>query len=167
MYGPILGHAPTLPNTIGSLFSRSPTWAQKSALVPFLAIAFGKRHKNVLQTIDKMMRSGHHEIATHARLNFQPSIYTVPAQGYRLKLQLVGYIEIATHARLNFEPISFVDSMNRHKPMFRMTAKGLSELAMSFSGDKLRVVRIRFLSALEQVGHYLTLIPFSAAFVRR
>ena len=37
-----------------------------------VAIAFGKRHKNVLQTIDKMLASDRAVIAEHGRLNFQP-----------------------------------------------------------------------------------------------
>lgn len=88
-----------------------------------VALAFGKRHKNVLQTIDRMRASQREEIAEHGRLNFQPSSY-VNAQG---KLQ----------------------------PMYTMTAKGLSELAMSFSGDEARVVRIRFVNAFDAVAERL------------
>ncbi|NDZ11468.1 hypothetical protein C7T35_01520 [Variovorax sp. WS11] len=88
-----------------------------------VALAFGKRHKNVLQTIDRMLRSGRELIAEHARLNFQPSVY--------------------------------FDSTGRRLAMFRMTAKGLSELAMGFSGDDAREVRIRFLNAFEEVAERL------------
>ena len=35
-----------------------------------VALAFGKRHKNVLRTIDRMRASGRALIAEHARLNF-------------------------------------------------------------------------------------------------
>ena len=62
---------------------------------------------------------------------------------------------ISEHARLNFEPTSYTDSQGRQKPMFRMTADGLSELAMSFTGDKARVVRIRFIAAFREVAHRL------------
>ncbi len=88
-----------------------------------VALAFKKRHKNVLQTIEKMMRSRRHLIAAHARLNFQPCTYA------------------ANNGKL--------------EPMYRMTAKGLSELAMSFSGDDSREVRIRFLNAFEEVAERL------------
>jgi Rha family phage regulatory protein len=88
-----------------------------------VAIAFGKRHKNVLQTIDRMLRSGRPLIAEHARLNFQPCAYE--------------------------------GGNGKKEPMFRMTAKGLSELAMSFSGDDAREVRIRFLNAFEEVASRL------------
>lgn len=40
-----------------------------------VALAFKKRHKNVLRTIDAMLRSGRSLIAEHARLNFEPSTY--------------------------------------------------------------------------------------------
>lgn len=88
-----------------------------------VALAFKKRHKNVLQTIDKMRGSKHPEIAAHYRLNFQP--------------------------------VDFLDAKGERRPMYRMTAKGLSELAMSFSGDEARVIRIRFLNAFEEVAERL------------
>lgn len=92
-----------------------------------VALAFGKRHKNVLRTIDGMRVSAHPEIAEHAGLNFEPTMYEVPGpKGAR-----------------------------RMAPMYRMTAKGLSELAMSFSGDQARVIRIRFLNAFEAVAERL------------
>lgn len=37
-----------------------------------VALAFKKRHKNVLRTIDRMRSSNHQEIAEHYRLNFEP-----------------------------------------------------------------------------------------------
>ncbi len=85
-----------------------------------VALAFKKRHKNVLQTIDRMMRSDRPLIAEHARLNFQPG--------------------------------SYVDAQRQVRPLFKMTAKGLSELAMGFAGDDAREVRIRFLNAFEEVA---------------
>lgn len=85
-----------------------------------VALAFKKRHKNVLRTIDRMRSSNHPEIAEHYRLNF--------------------------------EPVDFFDAKGERRPMYRMTAKGLSELAMSFSGDDARVIRIRFLNAFEEVA---------------
>jgi Rha family phage regulatory protein len=60
--------------------------------------------------------------------------------------------EIVAHARSNFGLTSYADSQGRTRPMYRMTAKGLSELAMSFTGDQSRVIRIRFLSAFEEVA---------------
>lgn len=85
-----------------------------------VALAFGKRHKNVLRTIDRMRASGRALIAEHARLNFEPCTYA----GQNGKLE----------------------------PMYRMTSKGLSELAMSFTGEDARVIRIRFLNAFEEVA---------------
>lgn len=88
-----------------------------------VALAFKKRHKNVLRTIDRM-RSSDRSV-------------------------------IADHYRLNFEPVDFTDAKGERRPMYRMTAKGLSELAMGFSGDDAREVRIRFLNAFETVAERL------------
>lgn len=88
-----------------------------------VALAFKKRHKNVLQSIDRMRDSNHPEIAEHHRLNFQP--------------------------------VDFLDAKGERRPMYRMTAKGLSELAMSFSGEEARVIRIRFINAFEEVAERL------------
>lgn len=60
--------------------------------------------------------------------------------------------EIAAHAASNFGRGSFPDAQGQMRPMYRMTAKGLSELAMSFTGDQSRVVRIRFLNAFEEIA---------------
>lgn len=92
-----------------------------------VALAFKKRHKNVLQTIDRMRDSKRPEIVEHHRLNFQPTMYSVPGPKGAM----------------------------REEPMYRMTAKGLSELAMSFSGEEARVIRIRFLNAFEEVADRL------------
>ena len=88
-----------------------------------VALAFKKRHKNVLRTIDRM------------RASRRPVI--------------------AEHARLNVEPCSYVGKNGKAEPMYRMTAKGMSELAMGFSGDDAREVRIRFLNAFEEVAERL------------
>ncbi len=85
-----------------------------------VAVAFKKRHKNVMRTINGMRDSN------------------IP--------------EIAEHHRLNFEPVDFLDSKGERRPMYRMTDEGLSELAMSFSGDAARVVRIRFINAFKEVA---------------
>ncbi len=92
-----------------------------------VALAFGKRHKNVLRAIENMRASTHPEIAEHYRLNFEPTSFEVPGP----------------------------KGGTRVEPMYRMTAKGLSELAMSFSGEKARVIRIRFLNAFEEVADRL------------
>lgn len=43
-----------------------------------VALAFGKKHKNVLRLIESVLSSRRQEIADHARLNFQPSSYLDP-----------------------------------------------------------------------------------------
>ena len=92
-----------------------------------VALAFNKGHKNVLRTIDKMRKSGHQEIAEHYRLNFEPTSFEVPGPNGGMRVE----------------------------PMYRMTDKGLSELAMSFSGDDARVIRIRFIGAFVAVAERL------------
>lgn len=71
------------------------------------------------------------------------------------KMRCSKHPEIAEHCRLNFEPVEFIDKNGDRRPMYRMTRKGLSELAMSFSGDDARVIRIRFLNAFEEVAERL------------
>jgi len=92
-----------------------------------VALAFGKRHKNVLRIMESMRNHEHPEIAAHHRLNFEPTLYSSNGPN--------GAI--------------------RQEPMYRMTAKGLSELAMGFSGDRARLIRIRFLNAFEEVSRRL------------
>lgn len=54
------------------------------------------------------------------------------------------FVELAEHYRLNFEPTSFQVAGPRggvrSEPMYRMTAKGLPELAMSFTGNEARLI---------------------------
>lgn len=63
-----------------------------------------------------------------------------------------AHAEIRGHALSNFGLCSFRAANGRDEPMYRMTAKGLSELAMGFSGEKARIVRIRFVNAFEVVA---------------
>jgi len=43
-----------------------------------VALAFGKRHKNVLRAIEHMRANSRPLIAEHCRLNFEPPLYRVP-----------------------------------------------------------------------------------------
>ena len=63
--------------------------------------------------------------------------------------------EIAEHYRTNFGLVDFMDAKGERRPMYRMTADGMSELAMGFSGDKARIVRIRFIAAFKSVAQRL------------
>lgn len=85
-----------------------------------VAIAFGKRHGDVLRSIERMARS--------------------------------QFPEVFDHYQRNFALVEYADAKGQKRPMYRMTAKGLSELAMSFTGDQSRVIRIRFLNAFEVVA---------------
>lgn len=58
---------------------------------------------------------------------------------------------IAEHAQSNFGLGFYLDANGQQRPLYRMTQRGLSELAMSFTGDDSREVRIRFLEAFDLV----------------
>lgn len=88
-----------------------------------VALAFKKRHRDVLRIINAMHRSTHPEVATHTERNFALSAYR--------------------------------DATGRELPMYRMTAKGMTELTMGFSGEQARVIRIRFVNAFEIVAERL------------
>ncbi len=85
-----------------------------------VAIAFGKRHADVLRAVERRVNS------------CRP--------------------RISEHAQRNFALVDFADAKGQRRPMYRMTAKGLSELAMGFTGDDACEVRIRFVDAFEEVA---------------
>jgi Rha family phage regulatory protein len=45
------------------------------------------------------------------------------------------HAEIAEHGQRNFAPSSYVNAQGKRQPMYRMTAKGLSELTMGFTDE--------------------------------
>ena len=94
---------------------------------------FGKKHKNVLRIIDAMRDSPNPEIAEHHRLNFEPMIFETPI-GKGAVRKDAGYL---------------------------MTQEGFTELAMSFTGDDARVIRIRFIAAFRAMSDQLHLIGMS------
>ena len=55
--------------------------------------------------------------------------------------------EIKKFAFANFGECSYIDQANANRTMYRMTEDGFLELAMSFTGDKARKTRIRFIAA--------------------
>lgn len=65
------------------------------------------------------------------------------------------HAEIREHAAQHFERSSYVDSTGRRQVMYRMTRAGFAELAMGFTGDLSRILRIRFLNAFEEVTQRL------------
>ena len=88
-----------------------------------VALAFKKRHRDVLRVINSMHKSEHPEVVKHTGRNFALSSYR--------------------------------DSTGREMPMYRMTAKGMTELTMGFTGEQARIVRIRFVNAFEAVAERL------------
>jgi Rha family phage regulatory protein len=85
-----------------------------------VALAFNKRHANVMRAINEMAASR------------QPLI--------------------VDHYRLHFELVDYTDAKGERRPMYRMTADGLTELAMSFTGETARLIRLRFIAAFRQVS---------------
>ena len=92
-----------------------------------VAKAFRKAHKYILRQIDQMRDSKQPEIAQHWRLNFEP----------RIRSYKTG------------------KGQTRQARMYLMTKDGLSELAMSFTGDRARLVRIRFIAAFNAMAQQL------------
>ena len=62
---------------------------------------------------------------------------------------------IAAHCLHNLVQTTYADSQGRVQPMYRMSQDGFMELAMGFTGDQSRVVRIRFIAAFREVSHRL------------
>lgn len=68
---------------------------------------------------------------------------------------------IAEFGRLNFEPSSYSNAQNKQQRMYAMTAKGMAELTMGWSGEKSCELRIRFIEAFEQVADDLARVNAS------
>lgn len=62
---------------------------------------------------------------------------------------------IAENAHSNFGAGFYVDANGQRRPMYRMTAKGLTALALGFSGEDAEEVRIRFVDAFEELARSL------------
>ena len=63
--------------------------------------------------------------------------------------------EVQEHYRLNFEPVEDLDAKGQLRRLYLMTKDGLSELAMSFTGEKARLTRIRFIHAFNAMAEYI------------
>ncbi len=63
--------------------------------------------------------------------------------------------EVQEHYRLNFEPVEDLDAKGQLRRLYLMTKDGLSELAMSFTGEKARLTRIRFIQAFNAMAEYI------------
>lgn len=94
---------------------------------------FGKKHKNVMRIIDAMRDSANPEIAEHHRLNFEPMLFETQI-GSGATRKDTGYL---------------------------MTQEGFTELAMSFTGEEARVIRIRFIAAFRAMSEQLHKIGLS------
>ncbi|ANW50093.1 hypothetical protein A7U58_08445 [Burkholderia pseudomallei] len=92
-----------------------------------VASGFGKRHDSVLRDIHAMRDNDEAEIREHCLLNFEETVETRPSP-------LGGVIPSVA---------------------YRMTKDGFAELAMSCTGNKARIIRIRFLAASDAMAEYI------------
>jgi Rha family phage regulatory protein len=64
-------------------------------------------------------------------------------------------IEILNFSRRNFAESSYTNSQNKTQKMYEMTEEGFADLAMSFTGEKSRVIRIRFLGEFKRMYNHI------------
>lgn len=83
-----------------------------------VALLFGKRHADVLRSIEKLLHSKRTAIARFAKRNFAFCSY---------------------------------DDRGRPMPMYRMTAKGMAQLTMGFTGEDAAELRINFVEAFDEL----------------
>jgi len=102
-----------------------------------VAFHFGKQHKNVIQSIDKMIFELNDE--GFNGLNFQP-ITTQKEAGDRLKIE-----PISTFADTHFWLSEYIDERNRKKPEYLMSEEGFALLAMGFTGQEALRWKVAFL----------------------
>ena len=57
--------------------------------------------------------------------------------------------------RLNFQPRDYIDQRGKVQRMYEMTHDGFMELAMSFTGEAARVVRIGFIKAFNAMAAWI------------
>jgi Rha family phage regulatory protein len=63
--------------------------------------------------------------------------------------------EISKFSQRNFTPRDYIDARGKAQPMYQITEDGFFELAMSFTGDKARKTRIRFIGAFRKALDYI------------
>ena len=66
-------------------------------------------------------------------------------EGFSSKIQ-----EILDFTHLNYEVSYYLDSSGKKNKTYLMTEDGFTEIAMSFTGEKSKLIRIRFLSAFRK-----------------
>ena len=117
--------SPFIRSKGGQLFTTSIDVAEK----------FEKRHKNVLQSINRIL-------ADCCQVD---GLRTKPVNGLKN--------EAADFGPLNFKESSYLDEKGERRPMFEMTRSGFTILAMGFTGKKALEWKIKYeqaFSAMEQ-----------------
>ena len=60
--------------------------------------------------------------------------------------------ELRQFGLLNFEKTSYIDNSNREQFKYEITEDGFLEIVMSFTGDKARLIRTRFIKAFRKLA---------------
>ena len=63
--------------------------------------------------------------------------------------------EIIEFTRLNFKPGSYIGKDGAETKYYQMTEEGFAEIAMSLTGEKAKLVRIRFLNEFKRIHRLL------------
>ncbi len=64
--------------------------------------------------------------------------------------------EIIEFNRLNFKPVNYIDSKGEPRKFYQMTEEGFTEIAMSLTGEKAKLVRIKFLAEFKRLYKIIT-----------
>jgi len=64
--------------------------------------------------------------------------------------------EIIEFNRLNFKPSEYVDSSGKSNKFYQLTEEGFTEIAMSLTGEKAKLVRIKFLAEFKRLYKIIT-----------
>lgn len=64
--------------------------------------------------------------------------------------------EIIEFNRLNFKPSEYIDSSGKSNKFYQLTEEGFTEIAMSLTGEKAKLVRIKFLAEFKRLHKLLT-----------
>ncbi len=63
--------------------------------------------------------------------------------------------EILEFNRLNFKAVKYIDEKGEPRKYYQMTEEGFTEIAMSLTGEKAKLVRIRFLNEFKRIYRLL------------
>ncbi|TCB37521.1 Rha family transcriptional regulator [Acinetobacter sp. ANC 4910] len=98
---------------------------------------FGKRHDNILRTIEKILAMDFNA------LNFEGVESTQPNFG------------LSNFNELNFQLVKYKDVKGEERPMYEMTKDGWMFLVMGFTGERAAQIKIAYINAFNQMAEQL------------